>query len=100
MNSPYAKILASIVNGLIFPFLFYRFQLTPWSNPFIFFNVALVCFSVSFLVYKFRPPRADSSTIRTLLINFVISFLVMCGVIVFYFLMLVLMKAIIEHAAK
>jgi hypothetical protein len=100
MNSWYAKLLASIANGLIFPFLLYRFKVMPWSDPFLFFNAGLVSFAVSSLVYRYRPPREDSSTIRTLVIYFVISFVVLCVVIVIYFLLLELMRWIIESAAK
>lgn len=99
MNSWYAKLLASLANGLIFPFLLYRFKVTPWSSPFLFFNAGLVSFAISFLVYKYRPPREDSSTIRTLLIYFVISFVVLCVVIAIYLLLLELMRRIIESAA-
>ena len=100
MNSWYAKLLASIANGLIFPFLLYRLKVTPWANPFLFFNAGLVSFAVSFLIYKYRPPREDSSTIRTLLIYFVVSFIVLCVVIAIYFLLLELMRWIIESSAK
>jgi hypothetical protein len=100
MNPWYAKLLASIGNGLIFPFLLYRLKVTPWSDPFLFFNAGLVSFAVSFLVYQYRPPREDSSTIRTLLIYFVISFIVLCVVIALYFFLLALMRWIIEPAAK
>ena len=99
MNTWYAKLLASIANGLIFPFLLYRLKVTPWSDPFLFFNAGLVSFAISFLVYKYRPPREDSSTIRTLLIYFVVSFVVLCVVIAIYLLLLELMRRIIESAA-
>ena len=100
MNTWYAKLLASIANGLIFPFLLYRFKVTPWSDLFHFFNAALVSFAVSFLVYKYRPPREDSSTIRTLLIYFVISFVVLCVIIAIYFLLLALMRRIIDSGVN
>jgi len=94
MKSPYVKILASTVNGLIFPFLFFRFRLTPWSDPVTFWYIALVCFSISFLVYKYRKSEG-TGVLRTYLTNFVISFLGLCGFAAIYFLIVVIMRRLI-----
>jgi uncharacterized membrane protein YhhN len=95
MTPWYVKIPASIASGLILPLLFYRFRITPWSDPLIYWNVALLCFGISYLVYYYRRPKEGSSALRTLLTNFVISFVVLCVLGVVYFLILLAMQRLI-----
>ena len=95
MSRALQKILAPIVIGLILPFLFLRFQITPWSHPFTYFNAFLVCFSIAFLVYKFRQSGEDEITFRTHLTNFVISFLALCVVALVYLLILATLYAVV-----
>ena len=91
----YEKLLASIVVGLILPLLFYRFRVTPWSNPITYWNVGLICFAISFLVYKFRQPVEGRSRVRVHLTNFVISFVVLCVVAAVYFVILLALQKLI-----
>ena len=76
----YFRILASIVYGLILPLLFYGFRVTPWTNLWTYWNGFLLCFGISYLVYYYRRPREGAGAVRTHLINFVISFAVLCVV--------------------
>ena len=94
----YEKVLASIVIGSILPLLFYGFRVTPWSDPISYWNVGLICFAISFLVYKFRKPRAGSSRVRIHLTNFVISFVVLFVVAGVYFGILVALQKLISTA--
>jgi hypothetical protein len=91
----YVKIPASIANGLILPLLFYRFRITPWSDPLIYWNVAVLCFGISYLVYYYRRSKEDRSALRTVLTNFIISFVALCVVGVVYFLIIKLLYALI-----
>ena len=91
----YFRILASLVYGLILPLLFYGFRVTPWSEPVTYWNVAILCFGISYLVYKFRKPREGAGAVRTHLTNFVISFLVLCVIAAVYFLILLLLQRLI-----
>ena len=94
----YEKLLASIVIGSILPLLFYGFRVTPWSNPFTYLTVGVVCFAISFLVYKFRKPGEDRSRLRIHLTNFVISFVVLFVVAAVYFGILVALQKLISTA--
>lgn len=89
------KILPAIVTGLILPLLLFRFQVSPWSAPIRYWSVAAVCFAISFLVYKFRHKGNERLSFKTHVINFVISFVVVCLVAVGYLLMLTLLYALI-----
>ena len=91
----YFKILASIVTGLFLPLLFYGFRVTPWSEPVTYWNGAILCFGLSVLVYKYRQPREGASAARTLLVNFVISFVALCVIAAVYFLILMLLQKLI-----
>ena len=91
----YFKILASIVTGLVLPLLFYGFRVTPWSNPITYWNGAILCFGISFLVYKYRQPREGASPVRTYLLNFVVSFVVLCVIAAVYFLILMLLQKLV-----
>ena len=91
----YFKILASIVTGLILPLLFYGFRVTPWSDPVTYWNGVILCFGISYLVYKFRQRGEGASAITTHLINFVISFVVLCIIAAVYFLILWLLQRLI-----
>ena len=91
----YFRILASIVYALILPLLFYGFRVTPWSDPIRYWNVAILCFGISFLVYKFRQPREGASAVRTHLINFVGSFVALCVLAAIYLLILLLLQKLI-----
>lgn len=88
MNLTLQKILACIVIGLILPLLLYRLQVTPWSAPLTYWNVALISFAIAFLVYKFRETGAGRIPLKRHLANFGITFLVLCGVAIVYLLVL------------
>ena len=94
----YEKLLASIVIGLILPLLFYGFRVTPWSNPFAYLNVGLLCFAISFLVYKFRKSREGRSRLRIHSTNFVISFVLVFVVAAVYFGILIALQKLISTA--
>ena len=94
----YEKLLASIVIGSILPLLFYGFRVTPWSNPFTYWNVGLLCFAISFLVYKFRKAEEGRSRLRIHLTNFVISFVVLFVVAGVYFGILIALQKLISTA--
>ena len=89
----YEKLLAAIMVGLILPLLVYGFRVTPWSNPITYWNVGLVCFAISFLVYKFRQPAGGR--VRIHLTNLVISFVVLCVIAAVYFLVLIGLQKLI-----
>ena len=90
----YEKLLASIVIGLILPLLFYGFRVTPWSDPFTYLNVGLLCFAISFLVYKFRKSEGRSR-LRIHTTNFVISFVLVFVVAAVYFVILIALQKLI-----
>jgi len=92
----YERLLASIVIGLILPLLFYGFRVTPWSNPFAYFNVGLLCFAISFLVYEFRKTGEGRSRVRIHSINFVISFVALFVVAAVYFGILIALQKLIS----
>lgn len=92
----YEKLFASIVVGLIFPLLVYGFRVTPWSNPITYWNVGIVCFAISFLVYQFRQPAGGR--VRIHLTNLVISFVVLCVIAAVYFLVLIGLQKLISTA--
>ena len=94
----YEKLLASIVIGSILPLLFYGFRVMPWSNPFAYWNVGLLCFAISFLVYKFRKPGEGRSRLRIHLKNFVISFVLLFVVAGVYFGILIALQKLISTA--
>ena len=94
----YEKLLASIVIGLILPLLFYGFHVTPWSDPFRYSNVGLVCFAISYLVYKFRKTGEGRSRLWIHLTNFVISFVVLFVVAGVYFAILIALQKLISTA--
>ncbi len=94
----YEKLLASIVIGSILPLLFYGFRVTPWSNPFAYWNVGLLCFAISFLVYKFRKEREGRSRLRIHLTNFVISFVLLFVIAGVYFGILIALQKLISTA--
>ena len=95
MHPWYVKLLAAIVIGLVLPFLFHRFQLTPWSHRWLYWNNFLLCFSIAFLVYTYKRPVAGRSAIKTHLLNFVISFVVLCIAAGVYLLSIALIDAIV-----
>lgn len=95
MKQVYKSILASLLNGLIFPFLLYGFQITPRSAPLFYYYAAVVSFSISFLVYKFKPPVEGRSAIKTYLINFLISFLILCGIALIHSLVIAFLFRVI-----
>ena len=94
----YEKLFASIVIGSILPLLFYGFRVTPWSNPFTYFNVGLLCFAISFLVYKFRNTGEGRSRVRIHSTNFAISFVALFVVAAVYFGVLIALQKIISTA--
>jgi len=96
----YFKILASIVNGLVLPLFFYGFRVTPWSAPAMYWNGVLLCFGISYLVYKYRRPQEGTSALKTHLVNFVISFLVLCILAIVYSLILMLLQRLIGGNAE
>jgi hypothetical protein len=95
MRAAFEKILASIVMGLILPLLLFRFRVTPWSEPFRYWNVVLLSFAIAFLVYKYRQSDEGRIPIKTHLTNFVISFVVLCVVALVYVLVLAALYATI-----
>jgi hypothetical protein len=95
MNPAFEKILAPIVIGLILPLLFFLFRVNPWSAPIRYWNAALVCFGIAFLVYKFRHKGEGRIPFRTHLANFAISFVVLCVVAIVYLLVLATLYAVI-----
>ena len=95
MNLTFQKIIASIVNGMILPLLLYRFRVNPWSTPWRYWNIALLCFGISFLVYKFRHKDNEPLPLKTHLINFLISFVVLCLIALGYLLILTLLYALV-----
>jgi hypothetical protein len=92
----YEKLLASIVVGLILPLLFYGFRVMPWSDPISYWSVGVVCFALSFLVYKFRKPAHGRSRVRIHLTNFVVSFVVLFVVAAAYFGILIALQKLIS----
>jgi hypothetical protein len=94
----YEKLLAAIVVGLMLPLLVYGFRVTPWSNPITYWNVVLVCFAISFLVYKLRKAGEARSRLRIHLTNFVISFVVLFVVAGVYFAILIALQKLISTA--
>lgn len=92
----YEKLLASIVVGLILPLLFYGFRVTPWSNPISYWSVGIVCFAISFFVYKFRKPADGRSRVRIHLTNLVVSFVVLLVVAAVYFGVLIALQKLIS----
>jgi hypothetical protein len=94
----YEKLLASIVIGSILPLLFYGFRVTPWSNPFPYFNAGLLCFAISFLVYKLRKTGEGRSRVRIHSTNFVISFVALFVVAAVYFGILIALQRLISTA--
>lgn len=95
MKTAFEKFLASIVIGLILPLLLFRFRVTPWSEPFRYWTVVLMSFAIAFLVYKYRQSDEGRIPIKTHLINFVISFVVLCVVAIVYMLALATLSATI-----
>ena len=91
----YEKVFASIVVGLILPLLFYGFRITPRSDPARYLTVGVLCFAISFLVYKFRKTGEGRSRLRIHLTNFVISFVVLFLVAGVYFVILVALQKLI-----
>jgi len=95
MKPALEKVLAAIVIGLILPLLLYRFQVNPWSEPIRYWGVFVLCFGIAFLVYKFRQKGDERIPFKTHLINFVISFVVLCVVAIVYLLMLATLYAVV-----
>lgn len=91
----YFRILASIVYGLILPLLFYGFRVTPWTNPVTYWMGVILCFGISYLVYKFRQPQEGASAVRTHFKNFAISFVALCVIAAVYYLILLLLQRLI-----
>ena len=91
----YEKVFASIVVGLILPLLFYGFRITPRSDPARYLTVGVLCFAISFLVYKFRKAGEGRSRLRIHLTNFVISFVVLFLVAGVYFVILIALQKLI-----
>jgi hypothetical protein len=95
MRSAFEKILASIVIGLILPLVLFRFQIHPWSEPVRYWLVFVLSFSIAFLVYKYRNPGEERISLRTHLINSLISFAVLCVTAIVYLLMLATLYAVL-----
>jgi len=91
----YEKVFASIVVGLILPLLFYGFRITPWSDPARYLIVGVLCFALSFLVYKFRKVGEGRSRLRIHLTSFVISFVVLFLFAAVYFGLLIALQKLI-----
>jgi hypothetical protein len=91
----YEKFLASIVVGSILPLLFYGFRITPWSDPARYWTAGVLCFAISFLVYKLRKAGEARSRLRIHLTNFVISFVVLFLVAAVYFGILIGLQKLI-----
>jgi hypothetical protein len=95
MRSAFEKILASIVIGLILPLVLFRFRVNPWSEALRYWLVFLLCCSIAFLVYKYRNPGNERISIRTHLINLLISFVLLCVTAVVYVLVLATLYAVV-----
>jgi hypothetical protein len=95
MKDAFEKVLASIVIGLILPLLLFRFRVTPWSEPFRYWNVVLLSFAIAYLVYKYRQATEGRIPFKTHLMNFVISFVVLCVTALVYTLVLATLYATI-----
>lgn len=89
------KLLASIVIGLILPLLLFRFRVNPWSEPFRYWGVFVLCFGIAYLVYKYRQQGEERISVRTHLINFLISLVVLCVVAVVYALVLSMLFTVV-----
>jgi hypothetical protein len=89
MSSPYEKIISSVINGAVFPLLFYGFRVNPWSDPKTYWVVAVISFVISFSVYSLRKERENSHRVRNYLINSFISFILLFIVGAIYFVILV-----------
>ena len=95
MKPAFAKLVASIVFGLILPLLLFRFRVNPWSEPFRYWGVFVLCFGIAFLVYKYRQPGQERISFRAHLINFLISLAVLCVVAVVYAVILATLFAVV-----
>jgi len=89
------KLLAAIVFGLILPLLLFRFRVNPWSEPFRYWGVFVLCFGIAYLVYKYRQQGEGRISLRAHLINSLISLVVLCVVAVAYALILALLFKVV-----
>jgi hypothetical protein len=89
------KLLAAIVFGLILPLLLFRFRVNPWSEPFRYWGVFVLCFGIAYLVYKYRQQGEGRISFRGHLINFLISLVVLCVVAVVYAVVLALLFTVV-----
>jgi hypothetical protein len=94
-RSTVEKLLASIAFGLILPLLLFRFRVNPWSEPFRYWGVFVLCFGIAYLVYKYRQPGDDRISFRSHLINFLIALVVLCLVAVVYAVILATLFAVV-----
>jgi len=92
----YEKVLASIVVGLILPLLLFCLRATAWPSPLTYWNLVVVCFAISFLVYTFRKPPEGQSRVRVHLLNFVISIVALCVVAAVYLGILIGLQMLIS----
>ncbi len=95
MRSAFEKLLASIVIGLILPLILFRFRVNPWSEAVRYWLVFLLCFAIAFLVYKYRNPGEERISMRTHLINLVISLVLLCVTAVVYLVVLATLYAVV-----
>ena len=89
------KLLAAIVFGLILPLLLFRFRVNPWSEPFRYWGVFVLCFGIAYLVYKYRQQGEGRISFRAHLINFLISLVVLCVVAVVYAVILAVLFKVV-----
>ena len=89
------KLLAAIVFGLILPLLLFRFRVSPWSEPFRYWGVFLLCFGIAYLVYKYRQQGEGRISLKAHLINFLISLVVLCVVAIVYALILAMLFKVV-----
>ena len=92
----YEKLLASIVVGLVLPLLLFYLRATAWPSPLTYWNLVVVCFAISFLVYTFRKPPEGQSRVRVHLLNFVTSIVALCVVAAVYLGILIGLQKLIS----
>ena len=95
LRSSLEKIFAAIVIGLILPFVLFRFRVNPWSESLRYWLVFLLCFAIAFLVYYYRNPGRERISVKTHLINFLLSLVLLCVTAVVYLLVLATLYAVL-----